>query len=306
MIRTLGERPEGPHKRADTATPSLVPNREAGNDAAQEDGEGEGDVARDSSLRHGPRGHRPSFSDGFGGFTLSGGNFHGEYPAKVLDYLAIAVHEISNISERRIERLVNSSLSKLPAFLVKEGGTSPAALARRHALTRVAAGCRPELRVHDCALYRGGPRVREQGPLPSGQHRLPVHQRCQGGPRQHGRVRRAQGHQGDGARGDCAWAARLEPRPHAASVLIPQPAALQVVAIELMAACQGLDFLRPLKTTKPLEALHALVRRHVAHWDRDRHMSPDIEASAALLRSSQVWTTVLPFLPAEDSGEEAW
>lgn len=73
-----------------------------------------------------------------------------------------------------------------------------------------------------------------------------------------------------------------------------------------MAACQGLDFLRPLKTTKPLEALHALVRRHVAHWDRDRHMSPDIEASAALLRSSQVWTTVLPFLPAEDSGEEAW
>lgn len=49
---------------------------------------------------------------------ISGGNFHGEYPAKALDYLAIAVHELAQISERRIERLVNSDLSGLPAFLV--------------------------------------------------------------------------------------------------------------------------------------------------------------------------------------------
>lgn len=35
------------------------------------------------------------------------GNFHGEYPAKALDYLAIAIHEIGSMSERRIERLVN-------------------------------------------------------------------------------------------------------------------------------------------------------------------------------------------------------
>ncbi len=51
-----------------------------------------------------------------------GGNFHGEYPAKALDYLAIAVSEIGSISERRIERLINPSSSGLPAFLVKEGG----------------------------------------------------------------------------------------------------------------------------------------------------------------------------------------
>jgi len=30
---------------------------------------------------------------------VSGGNFHGEYPAKVLDYLAIAIQEIANMSE---------------------------------------------------------------------------------------------------------------------------------------------------------------------------------------------------------------
>uniref|UniRef100_A0A8C6V9S7 Histidine ammonia-lyase n=1 Tax=Neogobius melanostomus TaxID=47308 RepID=A0A8C6V9S7_9GOBI len=56
------------------------------------------------------------------GETISGGNFHGEYPAKALDFLAIAVHELASISERRIERLCNPSLSELPAFLVTEGG----------------------------------------------------------------------------------------------------------------------------------------------------------------------------------------
>jgi histidine ammonia-lyase len=53
---------------------------------------------------------------------LSGGNFHGEYVAKALDFLAIGIHEIGSISERRIERLVNPALSGLPAFLVSEGG----------------------------------------------------------------------------------------------------------------------------------------------------------------------------------------
>eukprot|EP01101_Sappina_pedata_P000798 TRINITY_DN1097_c0_g1_i1.p1 TRINITY_DN1097_c0_g1~~TRINITY_DN1097_c0_g1_i1.p1 ORF type:complete len:543 (+),score=203.46 TRINITY_DN1097_c0_g1_i1:49-1629(+) len=53
---------------------------------------------------------------------ISAGNFHGEYPAKACDYLTIAVQELANISERRIERLCNSSLSDLPAFLVKDGG----------------------------------------------------------------------------------------------------------------------------------------------------------------------------------------
>ncbi len=63
-----------------------------------------------------------TFYRGPGGFIISGGNFHGEYPAKALDFLAIGVHEIANISERRIERLVNPHLSGLPAFLVASGG----------------------------------------------------------------------------------------------------------------------------------------------------------------------------------------
>jgi len=57
-----------------------------------------------------------------GGLIISGGNFHGEYPAKALDFLTISMSEIANISERRIERLCNPSLSGLPAFLVADGG----------------------------------------------------------------------------------------------------------------------------------------------------------------------------------------
>lgn len=55
---------------------------------------------------------------------LSGGNFHGQPLALVLDYLGTAIAELANISERRTERLVNPSLSNgLPAFLTQYGGT---------------------------------------------------------------------------------------------------------------------------------------------------------------------------------------
>jgi histidine ammonia-lyase len=53
---------------------------------------------------------------------LLGGNFHGQPVGLALDFLCIAVAELANISERRIERLVNPQLSGLPAFLVSEGG----------------------------------------------------------------------------------------------------------------------------------------------------------------------------------------
>ena len=53
---------------------------------------------------------------------LPGGNFHGQPDALAMDFLGIAVSELANISERRIERLVNPMLSGLPAFLVKESG----------------------------------------------------------------------------------------------------------------------------------------------------------------------------------------
>jgi len=56
------------------------------------------------------------------GDIISGGNFHGQPIALAMDFLGIAVAELANISERRIERLVNPQLSGLPAFLIKNGG----------------------------------------------------------------------------------------------------------------------------------------------------------------------------------------
>jgi histidine ammonia-lyase len=56
--------------------------------------------------------------------VLSGGNFHGEPLAIAFDYLAIALTELGNISERRIMRLTDeaSNAHVLPAFLTEKGG----------------------------------------------------------------------------------------------------------------------------------------------------------------------------------------
>lgn len=58
----------------------------------------------------------------FGNNILSGGNFHGQPVALTMDFLGIALSEIGSISERRIARLLDSKLSKLPDFLVENAG----------------------------------------------------------------------------------------------------------------------------------------------------------------------------------------
>ena len=56
------------------------------------------------------------------GEMLSGGNFHGAPVALAADTLAIALAQLATISERRTERLLNPTLSGLPAFLTRNGG----------------------------------------------------------------------------------------------------------------------------------------------------------------------------------------
>lgn len=64
----------------------------------------------------------PLFFPQTGEIFNNGGNFHGQPVALAMDFLAIALSEIANISERRIERLVNPFLSGLPAFLTSNPG----------------------------------------------------------------------------------------------------------------------------------------------------------------------------------------
>ncbi|MGM0876356.1 MAG: histidine ammonia-lyase [Bacillota bacterium] len=60
--------------------------------------------------------------------VLSGGNFHGQPIAFAMDFLSIAMAELANISERRIERLVNPQLNDLPPFLSPEPGLQSGAM----------------------------------------------------------------------------------------------------------------------------------------------------------------------------------
>jgi histidine ammonia-lyase len=58
----------------------------------------------------------------------------------------------------------------------------------------------------------------------------------------------------------------------------------QIVACELLAAAQGVDFHRPLESSAPLERLHAAVRERVEFYSEDRYLAPDLHALEKLLR----------------------
>ncbi len=54
--------------------------------------------------------------------VISAGNFHGQPIALAMDYAKMAIAELANISERRIEYMLDPALSGLPAFLARQGG----------------------------------------------------------------------------------------------------------------------------------------------------------------------------------------
>jgi len=64
-----------------------------------------------------------------------------------------------------------------------------------------------------------------------------------------------------------------------------------ILAIEYLAAAQGIGFHRPLASSAPIEAAHALLRTKVAPWDTDRIMAPDIAAARVLLRAMDLPST---------------
>jgi histidine ammonia-lyase len=69
-----------------------------------------------------------------------------------------------------------------------------------------------------------------------------------------------------------------------------------VLAIELLAACQGLDFRAPLKTSPLLEGAKAEVRKVVPFYDQDRYFAPDIQKSQKLIQAGTFNSLVGPGL----------
>ncbi len=63
---------------------------------------------------------------------------------------------------------------------------------------------------------------------------------------------------------------------------------VDILAIEWLASCQGIDFLAPLKTSQTLEDAKAVLRKEVPFYDKDRYFAPDIEKAAMLIREGKL------------------
>jgi histidine ammonia-lyase len=73
-----------------------------------------------------------------------------------------------------------------------------------------------------------------------------------------------------------------------------------ILGIELLAAAQGIEFLRPLASSAALEEVHALLRRECPSVDHDRYLAPDIDRAARLVADGSLARVLreLPGLPA--------
>jgi len=73
-----------------------------------------------------------------------------------------------------------------------------------------------------------------------------------------------------------------------------------ILGIELLAAAQGIEFLRPLRSSQTLEAVHALLRAHCPSIASDRYLAPDLERATELVTSGALARILreLPALPA--------
>ncbi|MBD0317992.1 MAG: aromatic amino acid lyase, partial [Thermoleophilia bacterium] len=179
---------------------------------------------------------------------VSNGNFHGQPLAFALDALAMAVAEVANISERRVERLTNPSLSEgLPAFLTPDGGLNSGFMIPQY----VAAALVSENKVlaHPASV--------DSIPTSAGQE-------------DHVSM-------GNAAALTC-W-----------QVIANSERAL---AIELLAATQGVEFLAPLAPGAGTRAAHDAVRKLSPPLAEDRSLAADIERVARAIHSGELVAAV--------------
>ncbi|HZO24218.1 MAG TPA: histidine ammonia-lyase [Steroidobacteraceae bacterium] len=73
---------------------------------------------------------------------------------------------------------------------------------------------------------------------------------------------------------------------------------LQIIAIEFLSACQGIDFRRPLQTSSPLQQAHGALRAHVPFATQDRLLAQDIEVAAKVIRTPAVQALADFLLPS--------
>ncbi len=172
------------------------------------------------------------------GDIVSCGNFHGAPIAIAADLLAAAIVPLATISERRTDRLVDPTLSGLPAFLTRDGGLKSGYMLAQ--VTAAAVASEMKSLAH-----------------PAGVDTIPT-----------------SANKEDHVSMSMTAALKAE-----ASV----SRAREVIAIEILCACQAIDLLAPLTSSPALQRVHQLVRSRVPALDDDRAPAPDIAAIGELI-----------------------
>lgn len=158
------------------------------------------------------------------GEYLTGGNFHGEPVAFIADFLAIAMSELANISERRTARIVDGTLSGLPRFLTSEGGLNSGLM---------------------IAQYTAASLVSENKVLchPASVDSIPT----------------SANQEDHNSMGSIAAKKCLDVINNVKNV----------IAIEFLCGCQGIDFLEPLKSSKAIQTARKMIRSKTPHITKD-------------------------------------
>ncbi|HWR40188.1 MAG TPA: histidine ammonia-lyase [Patescibacteria group bacterium] len=181
------------------------------------------------------------------GSIISGGNFHGQPVALVMDYLKLALAELGNISERRINRLLDAHLSDLPPFLTAYPGVDSGLMITQY--TAASLVSENKVLVHPASADSIPTSANQEDHVSMGTI---------------------------GAR---------QAREIAGNVRY-------VLAIECLAAVQGIDFHAPLTPGTGTGAACRAIRRRVEHLDEDRVMAPDIQAVWELLEDGSLLAAV--------------
>ncbi|SMC22632.1 histidine ammonia-lyase [Clostridium acidisoli DSM 12555] len=173
------------------------------------------------------------------GDVISGGNFHGQPIALSFDFLGIAVAEIANISERRLERLINSNLNDLPAFLAKNGGLNSGFMITQYSAAALVS-----------------------------ENKVLAHPACVD---------------------SIPSSANQEDHVSMGSISVNKSLEIvnnvrRVLATEIMAACQAIDFREGLKLGVGTAEAYRLVREHVAFIEEDTIMYKEIDKCEELLK----------------------
>jgi histidine ammonia-lyase len=177
------------------------------------------------------------------GDVISGGNFHAEPVAFAADVLALAISEIGALSERRVALLIDSSISGLPPFLVKEPGLNSGFMIAH--VTAAALASENKTFAH-----------------PASVDSLPT-----------------SANQEDHVSMATFAGRRLQDMASNTA---------HILAIEWLAAAQGVDFHAPLTSSVPLAQAHQVLREQVAFYEVDRLFAPDITAAEQLLQTGKL------------------